>query len=188
MSEIIIFEDPDAATPVQVTLDGDTVWLTQAQMAELFQVRPQNITMHLKRIYADSELTKEATCKDFLQVQLEGSRQVERQRKFYNLDTVISVGYRVNAKRGVRFRHWATQVLGQHLLQGYTHNRLRNSGDRILNANKNIMRTRRRCSRWVLPTPCIRGSIAISYDEISIDGGRHESTHCFPQIPGRDPS
>lgn len=125
MSEIIIYEDPDAANPVQVTLEGDTVWLTQAQMAELFQVRPQNITMHLKRIYADSELAEETTCKDFLQVQSEGSRQVERKRKFYNLDAVISVGYRVNAKRGVRFRQWATQVLRQHLLQGYTHNRQR---------------------------------------------------------------
>lgn len=125
MSEIIIYEDPDASNPVQVTLEGETVWLTQAQMAELFQVKPQNITMHLKRIYADSELEEEATCKDFLQVQLEGSRQVERKRKFYNLDAIISVGYRVNSKRGVRFRQWATAVLRRHLLQGYTLNRQR---------------------------------------------------------------
>jgi prophage maintenance system killer protein len=125
MSQIIIYEDPDAANPVQVTLDGDTVWLTQAQMAELFQVRPQNITMHLKNIYADSELEEEATCKDFLHVQSEGFRQVERNRKFYNLDAIISVGYRVNSKRSVRFRQWATAVLRQHLLQGYTLNRQR---------------------------------------------------------------
>lgn len=125
MSEIVIYEDPDAPSPVQVTLEGETVWLTQAQMAELFQVKPQNITMHLKRIYADSELEERATCKDFLQVQPEGSRQVERKRKFYNLDAIISVGYRVNSKRGVRFRQWATLVLRQHLLQGYSLNRQR---------------------------------------------------------------
>lgn len=90
MSEIIIYEDPDAPNPVQVTLEGDTVWLTQAQMAELFQVKPQNITMHLKKVYADDELHEAATCKEFLQVQTEGARRVERTRKFYNLDAIIS--------------------------------------------------------------------------------------------------
>lgn len=125
MSEIIIYEDPDAPNPVQVTLDGDTVWLTQAQMAELFQVKPQNITMHLKRVYADEELQEAATCKEFLQVQIEGIRRVERTRKFYNLDAIISVGYRVNSKRGVRFRQWAASVLKDHLLKGYSLNRHR---------------------------------------------------------------
>ncbi|GAB6110535.1 virulence RhuM family protein [Desulfomicrobium salsuginis] len=125
MSEIIIYEDPDAPNPVQVTLDGDTVWLTQAQMAELFQVKPQNITMHLKRVYADDELQKAATCKEFLQVQAGGTRRVERTRKFYNLDAIISVGYRVNSKRGVRFRQWAASVLKDHLLKGYSLNRHR---------------------------------------------------------------
>jgi hypothetical protein len=125
MSEIIIYEDPDAPNPVQVTLEGDTVWLTQAQMAELFQVKPQNITMHLKKVYADDELQEAATCKDFLQVQTEGTRQVERTRKLYNLDAIISVGYRVNSKRGVRFRQWAASVLKDHLLRGYSLNRHR---------------------------------------------------------------
>lgn len=125
MSEIIIYEDPDAPNPVQVTLEGDTVWLTQAQMAELFQVKPQNITMHLKRVYADDELQETATCKKFLQVQAEGTRRVERTRKFYNLDAIISVGYRVNSKRGVRFRQWAASVLKDHLLKGYSLNRHR---------------------------------------------------------------
>jgi hypothetical protein len=125
MSEIIIYEDPDAPNPVQVTLEGDTVWLTQAQMAELFQVKPQNITMHLKRVYADDELQEAATCKEFLQVQAEGTRRVERTRKFYNLDAIISVGYRINSKRGVRFRQWAASVLKDHLLKGYSLNRHR---------------------------------------------------------------
>lgn len=125
MSEIIIYEDPDAPNPVQVTLEGDTVWLTQAQMAVLFQVKPQNITMHLKKVYVDDELLEAATCKEFLQVQTEGSRRVERTRKFYNLDAIISVGYRVNSKRGVRFRQWAASVLKDHLLKGYSLNRYR---------------------------------------------------------------
>ena len=125
MSEIIIYEDPDAPNPVQVTLEGDTVWLTQAQMAELFQVKPQNITMHLKKVYADDELQEAATCKEFLQVQTEGTRRVERTRKFYNLDAIISIGYRVNSKRGVRFRQWATSVLKDYLLKGYSLNRHR---------------------------------------------------------------
>lgn len=120
MSEIIIYEDQEAPNPVQVRLEGETVWLTQAQMAGLFQVKPQNITLHLKNIFTGGELEEAATCKDFLHVQSEGSRQVERQRKFYNLDAIISVGYRVNSRRGVRFRQWATQVLRRHLLDGYT--------------------------------------------------------------------
>lgn len=103
MSEIVIYEDQDGPNPVQVRLEGETVWLTQAQMVQLFQVKPQNITLHLKNIFTGGELEEAATCKDFLQVQSEGSRQVERQRKFYNLDAIISVGYRVNSRRGVCF-------------------------------------------------------------------------------------
>ena len=125
MTEIIIYEDPGAANPVQVTLDGETVWLTQAQMAELFQVRPQNITIHLKNIFRDGELDENATCKDFLQVQREGARRVQRSRKMYNLDVIISVGYRVNSKRGIRFRQWATSVLKDHMLKGYSLNHQR---------------------------------------------------------------
>jgi hypothetical protein len=125
MTEIIIYDDPEISVPVQVTLDGETVWLTQAQMAELFQVQPQNITIHLRNMYSSGELEKEATCKDFLQVQTEGARRVERSRKFYNLDAIISIGYRVNTKRGVRFRQWATSVLKSHLLRGFSLNRQR---------------------------------------------------------------
>lgn len=80
-----------------MALENDTVWLTQAQIAELFNVSPQNITMHLKKIYAERELSENSTCKDFLQVQSEGGREVGRSRKHYNLDAIISVGYRVSA-------------------------------------------------------------------------------------------
>lgn len=128
MSNIVIFESGDQ--PVQVRLEGETVWLTQAQVAELFAVTPQNVTMHLKNIYQEQELAEDATCKDFLQVQSEGGREVKRKRKHYNLDAIISVGYRVNSRRATQFRIWATRTLRQHLVDGYTLNqqRLRERG------------------------------------------------------------
>ena len=128
MNNIMIFESGDQ--PVQVRLEGETVWLTQAQVAELFSVTPQNVTMHLKNIYEEQELVENATCKDFLQVQTEGDREVKRKRKHYNLDAIISVGYRVNSRRATQFRIWATSTLRQHLVEGYTLNqqRLRERG------------------------------------------------------------
>jgi len=125
MSEIVIYEDAEGQERVQVILEGETVWLTQRQMSELFETTPENILMHLKNIFAETELVEPATTKDFLVVQTEGKRQVSRTIKHYNLDAIISVGYRVNSKRGVRFRQWATKVLGMHVLQGYTLNQSR---------------------------------------------------------------
>ena len=125
MSEIVIYEDAEGQERVQVLLEGETVWLTQRQMSELFETTPENILMHLKNIFAETELVEPATTKDFLVVQTEGKRQVSRTIKHYNLDAIISVGYRVNSKRGVRFRQWATKVLGMHVLQGYTLNQSR---------------------------------------------------------------
>lgn len=124
-SPIVIFEDADKAVEVRLDKDQDTVWLTQAQMATLFGVKPQNITMHLKNVYSEGELAEEATCKDFLQVQQEGGREVKRKRKHYNLDAVISVGYRVSSGRATRFRIWATRTLREHLTQGWTLNQQR---------------------------------------------------------------
>lgn len=123
MSELLIYEDNDKN--VGVRLEGETVWLTQRQMGELLDTTPENVLMHLRNIYADEELVESATAKDFLAVQTEGKRQVQRNLKHYNLDAIISVGYRVNSKRGVRFRQWATRVLREHLAQGYTLNQAR---------------------------------------------------------------
>ncbi|MBB3230880.1 virulence RhuM family protein [Halomonas stenophila] len=120
-----IYQQSDHPVEVRLDAERDTVWLTQAQMAELFDVKPQNITMHLKNVYADGELVEEATCKDFLQVQQEGQREVKRKRKHYSLDAVISVGYRVSSARATRFRIWATRILREHLTQGWTLNRQR---------------------------------------------------------------
>lgn len=122
---ILIYEGEDSTVEVRLDKAQETVWLTQSQMAELFNVKPQNITMHLKNVYQEGELTEESTCKDFLQVQFEGEREVRRKRKHYSLDAVISVGYRVSSARATRFRIWATRVLREHLTQGWTINRER---------------------------------------------------------------
>jgi len=118
--EVLVYEAPDGGVRVEVKLDRDTVWLTQRQMADLFDTSTDNVGLHLKNIFADGELEEAATAEDFSVVQPEGKRRVRRQVKHYNLDAIISVGYRVNSRRGVRFRQWATQTLRDHLVRGYT--------------------------------------------------------------------
>lgn len=121
--EIIIYQTSDGQTELDVRLEGDTVWLSQAQLAQLLQVRPQNITMHIRNVYKEGELERSATCKNFLQVQNEGGRLITRNIKFYNLDVIISVGYRVKSLRGTQFRIWANRVLKEYLIKGYAINR-----------------------------------------------------------------
>lgn len=121
-NKIVIYQSEDGQTQIDVRLENDTVWLTQAQMAELFQKTPQNITMHIRNAYNEGELDKESTCKEFLQVQTEGKRQVARIQKFYDLDVIISVGYRVKSKRGTAFRIWARNLLKEYLVKGYAVN------------------------------------------------------------------
>jgi hypothetical protein len=117
--ELILYTSEDGSTSVRLRAEGGTVWLTQNEMAELFQTTPQNITLHIKAIYEDGELSQEATCKDYLQVRSEGGRQVQRQLKHYNLDVILSVGYRVRSLRGTRFRQWATTHLREYLVKGF---------------------------------------------------------------------
>lgn len=102
-SELLLYRTEDARTRIEVRLQDGSVWLTQAQMADLFQSTPQNITLHLKAIYQESELLQEATCKDYLQVRAEGGRSVQRSLKFYSLDAILAVGYRVRSPRGTQF-------------------------------------------------------------------------------------
>lgn len=123
--EIQVYEAADGGVRVEVRLERETVWLTQRQMAELFDTSTDNVGLHLKNIYADQELEELATAEDFSVVQSEGRRRVQRHLKHYNLDAIISVGYRVNSKRGTRFRQWATRTLRDHLVRGYTINRQR---------------------------------------------------------------
>jgi len=118
--EFLLYLTEDGRTKIQVRLEEESVWLTQSQMAELFQTTSQNITLHIRSIYQDNELAEFATCKDYLQVRQEGMRQVERRLKHYNLDVIISVGYRVKSLRGTQFRIWATQRLREYIVKGFT--------------------------------------------------------------------
>jgi hypothetical protein len=119
-SEIVFYQTEDGRTRLEVKLENETVWLTQAQMAELFQTTPQNMTLHLQAIYEEGELNETATCKDYLQVRAEGARQVQRALKHYNLDAIISVGYRVKSRVATQFRIWATQRLREYIVKGFT--------------------------------------------------------------------
>ncbi|MFW3616901.1 RhuM family protein [Billgrantia antri] len=110
---------------MRLDAERDTVWLTQRQMGEVFDTTPENVLMHLKNVYASNELEETATAKDFLVVRTEGKRQVRRKLQHYNLDAIISVGYRVNSQRAVQFRQWATRVLREHLTKGWTLNHQR---------------------------------------------------------------
>ena len=118
-NKIIIYNTPDGEATVSVNLDGDTVWLSQQQMAALFDKDRTVITRHINNIYKTKELEKSSTCAFFAQVRNEGGRAVERKIPLYNLDMIISVGYRVNSKRGTQFRIWANKVLKEYLVKGY---------------------------------------------------------------------
>ena len=117
--EFIFYQTEDGKTRIECCFENETIWLSQALMAELFQTTPQNITLHLKALYEDDEIDQTATCKEYLQVQREGTRDVERSVKHYSLDAILAVGYRVRSKRGSQFRRWATQMLREYLLKGF---------------------------------------------------------------------
>ena len=121
-NQIIIYQTDDDQTQIDVRLENETVWLTQAQMAELFQTDRTSIVRHINKIYADDELDRDSTCAKIAQVQKEGQRTVRRSIPYFNLDMIISVGYRVNSKRGVKFRQWANRLLKQYLIKGYAIN------------------------------------------------------------------
>ena len=120
--KIVIYQTEDGQTQIDVRLENETVWLTQAQMAELFETDRTSIVRHINNIYRVDELEREATCAKIAQVQTEGNRQVTRTIPYFNLDMIISVGYRVNSKRGVKFRQWANRVLKEYLVKGYAIN------------------------------------------------------------------
>lgn len=122
-NEILLFENQDVK--LEVNMKDDSVWLTQGQMAELFNTSRANIIEHISNIYSDEELDKNSTCQDFRQVRKEGKRTVTRTIPFYNLDMIISVGYRVNSKQGIIFRKWATSILKDYMIKGYAVNQKR---------------------------------------------------------------
>jgi len=129
--ELLIYQTEDGKTKVDAYFEEDTVWLSQSAMATLFQKTPQNITQHIKNIYADGELDEVSTCKTFLQVQNEGGRSIKRNIKYYNLSMILAVGYRVRSHRGNQFRNWASEVLTEYMKKGFVMN-----DDRLKNPKK----------------------------------------------------
>ena len=121
-NEIIVYQPEGGEFHIEVRVDQDTVWLTQAQMAELFSTSRTNIVEHISHIYEENELDLESTCRKFRQVQIEGNRRVNRQIPFYNLDMILSLGYRVKSVVATRFRRWANKVLKEHMLKGFSVN------------------------------------------------------------------
>ena len=130
MSDLILYTTEDGKTQIDLRLQDGTVWLTQLQIAELFQATKQNISLHLINIFEDGELNQEATVKESLTVQTEGNREVKRTLTLYNLDVILAVGYRVRSPRGVEFRRYASTVLKEYLEKGFAMNdeRLKNLG------------------------------------------------------------
>lgn len=130
-NEIILYQ-PDSTLSLDVRVENETVWLTQAQIVELFASSKANVSEHIKNIFASNELNKEATVRKFRTVRIEGGRSVNRNMEYFNLDVIISVGYRVNTKRGIQFRQWANRILKEYLLRGYSINqRLSHLEDKI---------------------------------------------------------
>ena len=120
--KIVIYQTEDGQTQIDVRLENETVWLTQTQMVELFQTTKQNVSLHVGNVFKEGELEQEATVKEYLTVQNEGNRKVARKVKYYNLDVIISVGYRVKSKRGTDFRIWARPIIKDYLVKGYAVN------------------------------------------------------------------
>lgn len=118
-SQFLIYQTESGQTKIDVRFEDETVWLSQALLAELFQTTSQNITLHIKNIYEEEELLESATCKDFLQIRFEGNREVKRAVKHYNLDMIISVGYRIKSRVATRFRQWATKQLREYIVKGF---------------------------------------------------------------------
>jgi hypothetical protein len=121
-NDLVIYQTEGGALELRGDFVDSTIWASQAQIAQIFAVTPQNVTIHLRNVYKEKELSEKSTCKESLQVQIEGGREITRKIKVYNLDVMIAVGYRINSVVGTRFRQWATKTLRQHIVEGYTIN------------------------------------------------------------------
>ena len=128
LGNILIYQTEQGNTKIDVFFESETIWMTQKNIAELYQTTPQNITLHIKNIYIEKELDESSTCKEYLQVQTEGDRQIKRISKHYNLDMILAIGYRVRSNVGIHFRKWASTTLTEYMKKGFVLNdeRLRN--------------------------------------------------------------
>ena len=165
-SEIQIFTSKDGKTEIQVTLENETVWLNQYQLESLFQTNRTSINRHISNIYKTEELDKESTCAKFAQVQKEGNREIKRQIQYYNLDVIISVGYRVNSKRGTEFRIWANKILKEYLIKGFSINelRLKKQNEQLKELQKSVKLIGEAINQKVLSTDERIGLLAIISD------------------------
>lgn len=165
-SEIQIFTSKDGKTEIQVTLENETVWLNQYQLESLFQTNRTSINRHISNIYKTEELDKESTCAKFTQVQKEGNREIKRQIQYYNLDVIISVGYRVNSKRGTEFRIWANKILKEYLIKGFSINelRLKKQNEQLKELQKSVKLIGEAINQKVLSTDESIGLLAIISD------------------------
>jgi prophage maintenance system killer protein len=193
--QIAIYQLENGQTKLDVHIALDSVWLTQRQMSEVFDTTPENILMHLKNIFKDKELSENLTTKDFLVVRTEGNRQVERKLKHYNLDAIISVGYRVNSKKGTQFRIWANNILKQYLIQGYALNeeKLKAEQEKLTNLKRAVELSSRLIHHKDLSNDETRGILSIlekySHALTVLDDYDHqrliiENTQCleYPKI------
>lgn len=163
MNEIEIYKTTEGKTQIEVKFDKDTVWLTQGQIVTLFQSSKANISEHTKHIFNDGELEKNQTVRKFRTVQIEGKKEVSRELTHYNLDLIISVGYRVNSKQGTQFRQWATQRLKDYLVQGYALNekRLKEASDKFMDLQSAIKLAAQAGNSETLSTVEAKGIIEI---------------------------
>lgn len=192
-NKIEIYTSPDGSTQIEVQFEGETVWLNQRQLMDLFQSSKANISEHIKGIFRSGELFTEATVRKFRTVRQEGKRMVSREIEYYNLDVIISIGYRVNSKRGIEFRQWATKRLKDYLIEGVAINekRLRqknkeiqvlHDGIRILSRVIEQKAESKENSNW-LEKFSIGLKLLDDYDHESLDTkGRHSHNTLFPTM------
>lgn len=166
-NEIILYQTDELPERIEVRIDDDTVWLSQQQMAALFNQTKQNISLHVNNCFNEKELDRKATVKESLTVQKEGKRTVKRKIEFYNLDVIISVGYRVKSKQGTQFRIWATHVLRDYLLKGYALNqRMNRIENRVDNLSNEVSKISLQLQTHELPTQGVffEGQIFDAYE------------------------
>ena len=190
--QFLVYRSEDGKLKLEVRFEGETVWLTQQQMAELFQTSKQNVSLHINNLFEERELERGATVKDSLTVQPEGTRSVQRRVEFYNLDVIISVGYRVKSLRGTQFRQWATQRLREYIVKGFVldDERLKNPDqpfdyfEELIRRIQDIRTSERRFYQKITDIY----ATSIDYDptqEISLRFSRRSRTRCIGRSPIR---
>ncbi|MBN6075457.1 virulence protein RhuM/Fic/DOC family protein [Aggregatibacter actinomycetemcomitans] len=192
-NQIQIYTSQDGKVSLTVSFEKETVWLSQSEMAKLFSTSTDNISLHLKNIYLEHELDEISTTEDFSVVRQEGKRKVKRTIKYYNLDAIISVGYRISSKRATQFRQWATQTLKQYLVQGYALNerRLQERGiefEQVIGllgqtlSNQSLLSDEGKAVLSVVQDYARSWSLLQAYDEQSLTANQHKQNNMVPLV------